>query len=215
VLSQLRSSHKKRFAFLHTVIRALLGFAALAPIVSTAEAADAAGTQQNVFAAALVEGRGVAPVPTGSPATARVLNALQAQSGSDEPISIVAQRILRFTQQARCGRISFALAQLNANRVWPAIGGHMNVCEDGQPPLRTCPEHPGVLVPVTSVCADGKPPVDTAEVAAAIRSDVDAGGVTHEQMLHDWFKNINTHAHPSLTAPASSAAARANSEAPK
>src|ERR1019366_3656262 len=128
-----------------------------------ASAADGAGAVSvgsplNVFAAALVDGYAATPAPLRSPAAARVLESLQAQSGSKEPISLVAQRVVRFTQQSRCGRVRFALAQPVSKKVWPAFGGQMNVCKDGQPPLRTCPEHQTVLVPATSVCASGKPP---------------------------------------------------------
>jgi len=127
----------------------------------------------------------------------------------------VAQRVVRFTQQSRCGRVRFALAQPASKKVWPAFGGQMNVCEDGQPPLRTCPEHQSVLVPATSVCATGKPPVDTEEVAAAIRAATNAGAITHDQMLRDWFQKINAHSRAPLTPSPSSAAGVAQAGAAK
>ena len=196
-------SHLRRF---HGTAKSVLLAAALGSGVSIAMASDPAGVPQNVFATALVDGYAATPAPLRSPAAVRVLESLQAQSGSKEPISLVAQRIVRFTQQTRCGRVRFALAQPAAKKVWPAFGGQMNVCEDGQPPLRTCPERVGVLVPATSVCAGGKPPVDTEEVAAAIRAATSAGAITHDQMLHDWFQKINAHSHAPLTTSPSSAA---------
>ena len=219
-LCAIRSKLARQWGLVRRCARVALLGTALVASVHPANAADgthsaATSSPQNVFAAALVDGYAATPAPVRSPAAVRVLESLQAQSGSKEPISLVAQRVVRFTQQSRCGRVRFALAQPAAKKVWPAFGGQMNVCEDGQPPLRTCPERQSILVPATSVCASGKPPVDTEEVAAAIRAATSAGAITHDQMLHDWFQKINAHSHAPLTSSPSSAAGVAHAGAAK
>lgn len=199
-----------RAAGLHTRLNGLIRTAFLTVSLATSGAiclaSDAGAVPQNVFAQALIEGSATAPVPQRAGPMSRVLESLQAQSGSKEPISIVAARVVRFTQQARCGRIRFAMGQPLSKKLWPAMGGEMNVCEDGQPPLRVCPERPGVLVPANAVCASGKTPVDTPEVAAAIAAAIKAGDISHDQMIRDWAHKINAHGHAQLTQSASSPA---------
>lgn len=148
----------------------------------------------NVFAAALIHGRAAAPIPLRPGQFTKIVQNLQAHSGSMEPVSILAARVLSFKQQPRCGRVQFALGQPASKIVFAAFGGQMNVCEDGQPPLRTCEDRPNVLVPATGVCPNGKSPVDTEEVAAAIRA---AGGQTHEEMLRSWLHDVDARAHAS------------------
>ena len=169
-------------------------------------AAESVTALPNVFAAALIDGVSSAPAPQRSAAMARTLQAMQAESGSSEPISIVAIRVVKFAEQPRCGRVRFVLAQPASKRVWPAMGGQMNVCEDGQPPLRTCPELSGVLVPANAACLGGKPPIDTPEIAAAIRAAVAAGGITQEQAVHEWVKRLNSQAHGAAAGGASAPA---------
>ena len=118
---------------------------------------------------------------------------------------------MSFKQQPRCGRVQFALGQPTAKIVFAAFAGQMNVCEDGQPPLRTCPDRPGVLVPATGSCKDGRPPVDTEEVAVAIRA---AGGLTQEQMLRNWLQQVDAHAHAAAKVTAA-AASTAESTSPR
>lgn len=145
----------------------------------------------NVFADALINGRATAPVPQRAGQASKVLARLQTISGSTEPVSIIAARVTRFTQQPHCGRVQFAFGQPQAHVIFKAFAGQMNVCEDGQPPLRVCPDRLGVLVPAAATCANGRPPVDTDEVAAAIRG---AGGMTHDEMLRSWAHQLAKHA---------------------
>jgi hypothetical protein len=166
---------------------------------------DASGAP-NVFAAALIHGRAAAPIPLRPGQFTKILQTLQARSGSNEPVSILAARVLSFKQQPRCGRVQYAFGQPNAKIVFAAFAGQMNVCEDGQPPLRTCPERLTVLIPANGACPSGKPPIDTEEVAAAIRA---AGGVTQEQMLHAWLRQVDAHAHEAATAASATASAAA------
>lgn len=153
----------------------------------------------NVFADALINGRATSPVPQRPGQTSKVLARLQAISGSAEPVSIIAARVTRFSQQPHCGRVQFAFGQSQAHVIFKSFAGQMNVCEDGQPPLRVCADRPGVLVPAAASCANGQPPVDTDEVAAAIRI---AGGMTHDEMLHSWAHQLAKHA-PAASAPLS------------
>lgn len=73
----------------------------------------------------------------------------------------------------------------------------MNVCEDGQPPLRVCTDRPGVLVPASASCPNGRSPVDTDEVATAIRN---AGGMTQEQTMRSWAHQVAAHARAASSA---------------
>lgn len=166
-----------------------------------------ASAAPNVFAAALIRGRATAPIPLRPGQFTKILETLQARSGSTEPVSILAARVLSFKQQPRCGRVQFAFGQPTAKIVFAAFAGQMNVCEDGQPPLRTCPDRPGVLVPASDACKDGRPAVDTEEVAAAIRA---AGGLTQEQMLRTWLHQVDAHAHAAAKVSATSASAAAS-----
>ena len=173
-----------------SVATLLAGFAWSALPAGAAPSAADGGLAPNVFAAALMQGKAAAPVAESSPQITKVLHALQARSGSAEPVSILAERILSFEQQPNCGRVRFALGQPSAKIVFAAFGGQMNVCKDGRPPLRTCPEGSGRLVPAEALCANGKPPVDTEEVGAAIRAATTAGGLTQDQMLKQWAHHL-------------------------
>ena len=93
--------------------------------------------------------------------------------------------------------MQFAFGQPTAKIVFAEFGGQMNVCEDGQPPLRTCADRPSALLPPAALCANGKPPVDTEEVAAAIRA---AGGQTQEEMLRSWAAQVDAGAHAATKA---------------
>ena len=155
----------------------------------------------NVFADALINGRSTAPVTARSDQQSKVLARLQAISGSSEPVSIIAARIFRFSQQPHCGRVQFAFGQPKAHVVFKSPAGQMNICDDGQPPLRVCADHPGVLVPVAASCGNGTLPIDTDEVASAIRS---AGGMTHEEMLRAWAHHIASNARAASAAGSAS-----------
>jgi hypothetical protein len=172
-------------------------------------AASAAAGQTlapNVFADALINGRATAPVPQRAGQASKVLARLQTISGSTEPVSIIAARVTRFTQQPHCGRVQFAFGQPQAHVIFKSFAGQMNVCEDGQPPLRVCPDRLGVLVPAAATCANGRPPVDTDEVAAAVRG---AGGMTHDEMLRSWAHQLAKHA-PAASGPLTPPGAKIN-----
>jgi hypothetical protein len=151
----------------------------------------------NVFADALINGSATAPIPPRPGQFSTILARLQATSGSSEPVSIIAARVTKFIQQPHCGRVQFVFGQPRANVIFKSFAGQMNVCEDGQPPLRVCPDRPSVLVPASASCPNGRPPVDTDEVATAIR---DAGGMTQEQMMRSWAHQVATHARAASSA---------------
>ena len=168
---------------------------------ASAQPPSAADFSTNVFGEALIAGQASTPVSERSPQFGRVLKALQARSGSSEPVLIVVERVTAFAQQPNCGRVRFALAQPGAKVVFAAIAGQMNVCRDGRPPLRRCATRPNVLVPFDGACPDGKAPVDTDEVVSAIRAATAAGGITQDQMLRQWAKQLATHASAAASAP--------------
>lgn len=158
--------------------------------VFAVSAATGQALAPNVFADALINGRATAPVPQRPGQPSKVLARLQAISGSSEPVSIIAACVTKFSQQPHCGRVQFAFGQPQAHVIFKSFAGQMNVCEDGQPPLRVCADRPGVLVPAAASCTNGRPPVDTNEVASAIRN---SGGVTHDEMMRSWAKQLAKH----------------------
>jgi hypothetical protein len=134
----------------------------------------------DVFVRALVDGRSMAPMPN-SPIFGPAIAKLKEQAGGDGPIVIQAMRLVRFNQQARCGRIVFGFAQPSTHKAWADLGGQLNICEDGQAPLRVCAGDAMALVPPGSRCRDNSAPVDTPEVAAAINAALASGNITGEQ----------------------------------
>lgn len=123
----------------------------------------------NVFVQALVGGRSSKPLPVKAEFLS-IEQAIHERTGDTGPILVEAVRVVRFRQQAKCGRVAFMVVQPSSHRGWTDLGGQINICEDGGPPWKVCPERPGVLVPPGRQCADGTTGVDTPEVAAAIRA---------------------------------------------
>ena len=162
-----------------------LGSTALALLsggaASDARADDGAPSSANVFVQALVNGRATAPLPD-DPRWADVVAALKHQAGSDAALQIAAMRVAKFTNQTQCGRVAFALWQPLTNQAWPQLGGQLNICEDGKPPLQVCAQAPDQLVPVGLRCADGVPAQDTAEVRQAIDAAIAAGSLSADQV---------------------------------
>lgn len=103
---------------------------------------------------------------------------VQRRAGSNEPVQLRVVRLARFAQQPECGRIGFFIHKASAAAGSPVSGAQLNICETGVPPKRVCPDRPGELVPAQLKCRDGSAPVDTAEVAAAIKQAVLAGGIS-------------------------------------
>ena len=134
----------------------------------------------NVIVRALVDGRASEPLPD-LPMLRQAVVAMQQQAGDSGPIVVQAMRMQRFVQQARCGRVVFGMSQPSSHKAWPALGGELNICEDGLPPLRMCKDRPNILVPASSICRDGSAPQDTTEVAAAISDALNRGGLTSDQ----------------------------------
>ena len=148
---------------------------------ASAQSAGSPAPTLNAFVEALITGRGQSPFPQ-SPAFAPVRQALHRQTGDEGPIVVDTARVARFASQPRCGRVAYVVAQPSSHTVWSNLGGQLNLCEDGLPPLRQCHGQPGTLVPPASRCTDGSPPEDTPEVAAAIRASVERGGLTAEEV---------------------------------
>ena len=148
---------------------------------SDARADDGALSSANVFVQALVNGRATAPLPD-DPRWTDVVAALRRQAGSSSALQIAAMRVAKFTNQAQCGRVAFALWQPLTNKAWPQLGGQLNICEDGMPPLQVCAQAPDQLVPVGLRCADGVPAQDTAEVRQAIDAAIAAGSLSADQV---------------------------------
>lgn len=131
----------------------------------------------NLFVQALVDGRAEEPLPQ-RPEWDRLVQRIQAALGSQGPLELRAQRVVRFTQQPQCGRVEFGLWQPSTRQVIAQVGGQLNICTDGRPPLQECPGKPGALVPTGSPCSGGARARDTEEVQAAIKSALRAGGRT-------------------------------------
>lgn len=142
--------------------------------------ASAAETEKSVFVDALVNKTATAPISS-FPAIEASVREIQALTGNAAPLEIRAQLLQRFSEQPKCGRVAFAVAQPATKTFWPQMGGQLNICEDGLPPLRMCPDRPSVLVPPNSKCANGQIAQDTPEVAKAIESALKSGNITSEQ----------------------------------
>ena len=140
----------------------------------------AMGTDKNVFVEALLNKTASRPLES-FPAILSTIKEIQASTGNTSPLEIRAQLLQRFTQQPNCGRIVFAVAQPASRTVWPQIGGQINICEDGLPPLRACPDKPAILVPPNAKCSNGRLAQDTPEVAKVIESALKSGNITSEQ----------------------------------
>jgi hypothetical protein len=134
----------------------------------------------NVFVHALLSGAAIEPIPS-SAGFATIARALQRRTGDDSPVFVDAKRVVRFEQQARCGRVMFKLVQPASVRPASGLGAQLNICEDGLPPLRVCQDQLNVLVPATVKCRDGSNPQDTAEVAAAIQAAIAGGDINAEE----------------------------------
>lgn len=146
---------------------------------SLAYAMDASDT--NLFVSALKNGTSTAPLPTDrqfGPA----IKSLQAMTGDSGPIAIEVYRIVRFRQQALCGRVAFIIVQPSTKRGWPELGGQLNICEDGTPPWRVCKEQPNVLVAPDQQCPDKSASVDTPEIAQAIQAALASGSLSEDQI---------------------------------
>lgn len=136
--------------------------------------------EMNLFVKALQDGTASEPLTANGQFTTLQAK-LQRQTGDSSPIIIRAARLLKFKQQARCGRIAFALVQPSSNHVWPQLGGQLNICEDGLPPWRICANQHDRLVRYNAKCTDGSQPVDSPEVAQAISNAIATGEVSPEQ----------------------------------
>lgn len=131
----------------------------------------------NLFVQALVSGRAAEPLQQ-RPEWDRLVQQIQSATGSKGPLELRAMRVARFTQQPQCGRVEFGLWQPSTRQVIAQVGGQLNICIDGKPPLQECPAKPGVLVPTSSLCPGGGHAGNTQEVREAIAHALQAGGRT-------------------------------------
>lgn len=159
---------------------ALSALAVCAFVVMTSGVAYADEGPSSVFTQALSNGSASAPLSDDGNFGKAVV-AIKKRTGNSGPVVVYAQRVARFTQQPLCGRILFIIGQPSAKVMYADMSGQINICEDGEPPLRMCKGSPDKLVPYNSVCPDASTPVDTPEVTAAIQGAVAAGGMTPEQ----------------------------------
>jgi hypothetical protein len=132
------------------------------------------------FVVALKEGMADATPPKDANWEAAV-KAIQKNTGDNHEIILRVYRVASFKSQPTCGRVSFGPYQASTNTFWGQLGGQINLCEDGTPPLKLCPGS-DKLVAHNRFCKDGSRPFDTPEVAAAIARAVKQGGITPEQM---------------------------------
>lgn len=162
-----------------------LAAVALAPLPALAQLISRA--QVNVYTAALATGEASSPLPELGPA-ARAIQALKTMARDDGPIYIEAKRVVRFIQQPKCGRVAFQITQPSSGKAWADLGGQMNICEDGTPPLRVCKADPAKLVMADSRCPDLSMPQDTPEIEQAIRQAVAAGQQTGAQITQQLLR---------------------------
>ena len=133
----------------------------------------------NAFTDALINGRGESELQV-TPGLQKFAAELQQVLGSSKPLIVRAALVNRFASQSRCGRIAFSV-ETAEGRTFKGLGGHLNVCEDGLPPLQEC-EGSTALVPPGHMCANGKSAKFTQEVQDAIRASIKAGDATSDQL---------------------------------
>ncbi len=143
-------------------------------------AANTASSQPvSFFADALTSGKSTMNAPVDATFSA-AQQVIQQKTGSSGELQFIAWRIQKFTQQSKCGRVGFVAYQPSTGTAFPEIGGELNICEDGMPPLRECAAIG--LVPVSAKCPDGSAPSDTKEVRDAISDAIKRGGLTYAQV---------------------------------
>lgn len=158
------------------ILTATIALAAIATCTSPC----AQGIPSSVFMEALANGESSTPLPDVKPFDA-LIKAIKDKTGSDGQVLVKAFRVARFKEQSKCGRVAFIVAQPSSGLAWDDLGGQLNICEDGRPPLKRC--NPGAgLIPGTDKCPDGSTPSDTEEVSDAIKKALASGGLTHEQV---------------------------------
>jgi len=135
--------------------------------------------RQSLFVQALKEGMASAPLLS-DPRMEKTVAELQKSTNSSGEITVTAARLLKFTQQPRCGRIQYWIEQSSTKTRWTQLGGQINMCEDGLPPWLVCADQ--TLVPPGLPCRDKSTPVMTDEVKATIQAAVAAGGLTTNQI---------------------------------
>ena len=150
-------------------------------LVVSANSYAQANLEIRPFLAALKSGVAYGVLPSNR-YTEDVARRIQAKTGSNGEITVSAVRVLRFSEQPNCGRVSFGLYQESTKTFWGQFGGQINICEDGSPPLRMCKQSPSRLVAVDATCADNSRPIDTPEVESAINDAVAKGGLTGTQI---------------------------------
>jgi hypothetical protein len=153
------------------MLKSLYLLAALAPTICFAGA-------PNVFIDALNNGTASVEI-LDTPNLAKMVAELN-KTRSDGPLVMVAQRITRFENQPRCGRVAFIITQPSSNSAWPQMGGQLNICQDGLPPWQICANDPSVFVPPGHQCRDGSSPINTAEVQHSIDAAVASGSFSPE-----------------------------------
>lgn len=154
-------------------------FYALALFVQSAAASQFA--DDNPLVVALTKGSVKSPIAA-DPYFASAAKLIQVQTGNPGEVSMIAQRLTWFRSQPTCGRVAFALYQASTNTSWGQLGGQLNICKDGTPPLRICRTQSNRLVLPDATCPDGSPPEDTQEIKDVLAKAVQAGGLTVEKV---------------------------------
>ena len=151
-------------------------------LISTQTIAKTASEQNGVFAQAIIDGSASTPVSILNKQFSPMIRELQSKTHDNGQILVQVKRLFKFKDQPKCGRVLFSLTQPSSNTTWP-IGGQLNICEDGMPPLGICKDNPTLLIPRFERCSDKSEPQDTPEVAKAISDALAQGDSTHQQVL--------------------------------
>lgn len=132
----------------------------------------------NPFVVALMHGKSQTPL-TRTQETEQLYASVARLTGRNEPLSMTAWRLERFSAQRSCGRVAFGVTQ--GNQIFSQLGGQLNICEDGRPPWKTCTSSKA-MVPPESKCPDGSAAQDTPEIKAAIDRALASGSLSQEQV---------------------------------
>lgn len=153
--------------------------------------ASAQGVPINVLVQALRDGQATQSLQ-GDRRYARLIQTVQSKTGSTGDVIVAARLLKRFDQQPKCGRVVFAIAQPSTRTYWADMGGQLNICESGSPPLKVCREKTEILVSPYSVCERGSTPIDSPEVERAIHEAIFSGSMSQDELIKRLGKSTKT-----------------------
>lgn len=150
-------------------------------LISFSANAFSANPDLSLFVQALKNGDASKPVPN-NPEFDKWISQIKTSTHDTGEIVIHAYRFKKFSQQSTCGRVGYELEQPSTNSRFPEIGGQLNICQNGEPPLMLCKNQIRQLIPANKTCDDGSKPIFTNEVQDAIDNAIKGGSLSKDQI---------------------------------